>query len=734
MPNDDNAISPHEPLALVLEDCAGRLPELLPRLSSVIKDREEDFLGLGATVFGINSKAGKFSSTATKMASSVGEGTLQAAISELHAQTGEARTVFASVSSAEQLQGMNEVLDLIGGLDQAMYHFTPMVRTLKILEVTTRIESARLGSAGSGFTTLADDVKALGNIIADHIDKIGMHSSQLTGLVSSALERSRTQIQAQELVVEDMFARLFSGIADLETMRAGTEALVDELATGSRRVSESMGHVIASVQFHDITRQQVEHVEEILQQALDEIRKRPAEEPPYGLGAWVRDVFRLQAPQLSQAEEMFRNAVEEFISSLGSIAANIDGLRNRITAVAYSDNAGGASILDTIHRDIGKVMQAMRTTSEHVAETSRTLSGMADTISTVSSFVHGIEDIGAEIELIALNARVKAVHTGELGRTLAVIAMEIQSLSVDARTRTGKVAEILTHISSLADRLAALAKSSDVAELVGGIQGRFETVLEHLAGLDDELASNIDELSGQGRDLVTQIRDLTSSIRFHKLVSAQLRELEENVTSLQTGFTPFSKELDAARQPEKLKAQLSRYTMDSERLVHLAVLGGHAEESSGGTDLFGDDDVELFGDDNVELFGDDNIELFDAPDSAGGPGSQEDGLGDNVELFGDDNVELFDTPSPADGSGNSDDGFGDNVELFGDEDTNPAAAPQPAETQAELGDNVELFGDNVELFDATEESSRPVPPSGDEAGAGEDRDADEDFGDNVELF
>ena len=32
--------------------------------------------------------------------------------------------------------------------------------------------------------------------------------------------------------------------------------------------------------------------------------------------------------------------------------------------------------------------------------------------------------------------RVKAAHTGDQGRTLGVIAMEIQNLSVDARNRT----------------------------------------------------------------------------------------------------------------------------------------------------------------------------------------------------------------------------------------------------------------------------------------------------------
>ncbi len=634
MPQDDNAQSLHG-LKSVMEVCASSLPLLLPRLASVIKDREDDFLGLGSKIFSINSQANTFSGAASAMASSVGEGALHAAIGELQTRADEAKAVFSSVSSTDQLQGMAEVLGLIRELDQAMAQFSTMVQTLKVLEITTRIESARLGSAGAGFTTLADDVRALSTIIDEHAEKIREHSHLLMNQVASASERGKKQISSQTRFVENMFSELFDGIAELESMRAHSAGLVQALAKGSREVTENMGQVIASVQFHDITRQQVEHVEEILEQAVSEIATRGDDET--GLGAWVRDVLRLQAPQLRQAQEMFSGAVDELIGNLASIARSIHELRSKITAVAYADQKGGASILDSIRHNIGDVMNAMQTTSTHISETSKTMSHMAETISTVSTFVRGIEDIGAEIELIALNARVKAAHTGDQGRTLGVIAMEIQNLSVDARTRTGRVAGILTRISSVADRLSVMARTSDVSGLVGGIESRFETVLGNLAVLDADLGRDITHLSGLSTELITQINNLTSSIHFHDLVSGQLLDLEKEITVLAEKFAPFATELETARQPEKLREQLSRYTMDSERLVHLSVLGHHADAHAGGeVDLFGDNDVELFGDDNVELFGDDNVELFDAPPIAAGPGKPdepEDDLGDNVELF-----------------------------------------------------------------------------------------------------
>lgn len=652
MPQDDTA-PPLSGLGSAMQECANDLPLLLPRLASVIKDREDDFLGLGATVFGINSQSNTFSSTASAMASSVGEGALQTAIGELQARAAEARAVFSSVSSTEQLEGMVEVLGLIRSLNQAMAQFFTLVQSLKVLEITTRIESARLGSAGSGFTTLADDVRALGKTIDDHTEKIREHSTLLMNQVSVAGERGKMQVASRKRIVEDMFTQLFTGISELEFMRAESAGLVQDLASGSRQVTESMGQVIASVQFHDITRQQVEHVEEILHQAALELSQADKENVDAGLAAWVRDVLRLQAPQLRQAQEMFSGAVDELIGNLDSIGHGIEGLHGKITAVAYADTKGGGSILDAIRHLIAEVMNAMRDTSTQISETSKTMSHMAETISTVSTFVRGIEDIGAEIELIALNARVKAAHTGEQGRTLGVIAMEIQNLSLSARTRTATVAEILNQISVVADRLSSLARSSDVSEMAGALQGRFETVLSQLSGLDAELERDIRQLSGLGTGLVSQISALTSSIHFHELVAEQLLTLEKEIKVLEDRFGPFQALLDSAGQPEKLREQLSRYTMDSERLVHLSVLGHHHGDVQGGgdVDLFDDGDVELFGDDNVELFGD-----------------------DNVELFGDDNVELFDDQPAASKAG-----------------TPPGSGKKRPESEEDLGDNVELF-------------------------------------------
>lgn len=70
------------------------------------------------------------------------------------------------------------------------------------------------------------------------------------------------------------------------------------------------------------------------------------------------------------------------------------------------------------------------------------------TIAEMGNFVVDIEDVGAEIKLIALNASIKAARTGEQGRALGVLAMAIQRLSSEAREQTQAVSDALRETSA----------------------------------------------------------------------------------------------------------------------------------------------------------------------------------------------------------------------------------------------------------------------------------------------
>lgn len=610
--------APFQNLRPILEHSSTALGPLLPRLAGVIKDREEDFLRLGSQVFHLNSLVGRFSDSAADLASAIGGQTLHVSITELRAQAEHIREAFGAFTMTEHLEDMDRAVAWIHDLGQGMREFDRLVRTLKMLGVTTRIESARLGSAGSGFSTLADDVDSLAAKIVQHAAKIRDHCQHLLVQVKTAREQTTQNMQDQAQTVEVMFSRLFANIVELEAMRERSVALVDSVALGSNEVARDMGQIVASVQFHDITRQQVEHVEEILRQIVTETCTPPDDDSTEaGLAAWTRDALRLQGPQLAQAREMFNNAVQELIARLLGISHHIRTLNKHMTGVAYSGEHHGQSVLNTIRQDIGQVVQTMHQAGEHAAATGQIMNDVAQTIAQVGEFIADIEDVGSEIELIALNASVKAAHTGEQGLALGVLAVAIQHLSGDAGRHTQNVTEKLTTLSATAGHLSRLAQDTNIETLLDKEKTKFFKIFDNLDQLDEGLRSGLADLSNQGTALSTDLDQLASSIDFHHLVAKELNDLKDHVTALAAWFEPHAALLETAEQPKRLQEQLQRYTMESQRLVHLSVLGREHSD----TPATSQDDVELF---------DDGVELFDASPT---DEARDDDYGDNVELF-----------------------------------------------------------------------------------------------------
>jgi hypothetical protein len=368
-------------------------------------------------------------------------------------------------------------------------------------------------------------------------------------------------------------------------------------------------------------------------------------------------------------------------------------------------------------------------------EISVLMSTVAETIKEMSIFLSGIEEVGAEIELISLNASVKAAHTGEDGKALGVLAQSIQRLSMDAMDQTKRVSEVLLKITECSKRLeensSEYVAGKDLEELVV----RQESTTVSLRALNERVDNLFAEVSRESRELGQDILQVADGTRIQEKVCADLDMVSGQVDDLIRQALEAVPDMDEAGRSERLKELLGRYTMEAERMVHLA----ESSELPAAIEIAQENEAELFDggadedasdeDDGVELFDDvdddGGVELFDTGDAGEEIATSEDGGG--VELFdeadADSGVELFDTAGSEE-TVSLEDGGG--VELF---DGAPRAAEGDAEGQAA----------DLTAMSGPEESHGQEPARREVSGMGtssdEDQDEKEQKGwDNVELF
>ncbi|GFM38392.1 methyl-accepting chemotaxis protein [Desulfovibrio psychrotolerans] len=565
------------------------------RLGRIIASREDDFLALGADLHALSDRVELLAQKGGELIETTSGAILHNSIAQLADKMVAMRSLCATGDGSD-LAEISKVRAALAELVRLLESYGRIVRTLQMLGISTRIESARLGTDGKGFTTLADDVEKLGLKIVEYSASIRGFAERLEQLSLVAHDRITTMQSMQTECSVTLFDRVQGNLERLRAHSEKTVAASRELSAIVQAVHDHTGEIVSSVQFHDIVRQQVEHVEEALDESARFVKAERGRHPEQDVAQWLSAVNTVQASQLDNARQSFSRAVQGLRTGLNALGGQVDGVHHVLASVSTGET--GESPLATIGGTVREIAERFGELARQGESMGNVMMDVANTVSDMTAYLDKIEEVGAEIELIALNASIKAAHTGDMGKALGVLATSIQRLSQDAAEQTSGIAANLTAVDAsamlLREHAATYLDTSRAEAVVTELSGLM-TELRSVQGRADGLIETVDR---EASDLSHETASLAQSIRVDEDVCAALAEAQESLEHLVSGLP---QQTGSVVLPPALQALLDRYTMESERHIHRTLLGrgGH------GTSAHAGDDVELFDDslgDNVELF------------------------------------------------------------------------------------------------------------------------------------
>ena len=140
-----------------------------------------------------------------------------------------------------------------------------------LLALNAAIEAARAGEAGRGFAVVADEVRKLSGETELAVSKISQGIASVAKSIETQFEDklSHSNLDKEKVMLGEFSTQLHELGSSYEAlMRHETETLT-EVQSSSQQLAGMFLEAQASVQFQDVTRQQIEQVMKALQQ-LDE--------------------------------------------------------------------------------------------------------------------------------------------------------------------------------------------------------------------------------------------------------------------------------------------------------------------------------------------------------------------------------------------------------------------------------------------------------------------------------
>nr|WP_211159536.1 methyl-accepting chemotaxis protein [Aromatoleum buckelii] len=235
-------------------------------LGSAVRQTEEAAVDIGsrlATIDDVVTRLKRFvDSRVAESASLAREAESQAGRNR--ALIGELETfIHANMAEAERdILRVTEIIDKAKNLQIFVELIREVAGQTNLLALNAAIEAARAGEAGRGFAVVADEVRKLSNETEVAVRKISAGIDDMARTIDNQFKDKLARERAHE---QKATLELFT--AHLEKFGERYQALIqrekdtlDTIDDGSRKLAEMFIEALASVQFQDVTRQQIEQV------------------------------------------------------------------------------------------------------------------------------------------------------------------------------------------------------------------------------------------------------------------------------------------------------------------------------------------------------------------------------------------------------------------------------------------------------------------------------------------
>lgn len=589
------------------KDHFGRLKKMLETLQS---GSEEKFLHIGSCLQEFAASSKKLTEMTEAISRLTSGKEINDAITGLREQLTIMSQYFGKENGASNgsMEKLHRIMGATHWLETTCDDFSRLTRMLRFLSISIRIENARLSQKNtSGFHDVSDDVKMLANDIDIKSGNVMENSKSLTITVQRSIAKTRELTDIQKNTAINLLEEAQVSLASLVGLKEKSSDVSSRIARRSSEIYKNIGNTVASLQFHDITRQQLEHVRDImgnlherLEKAVEDHEQMTHDQDADFVG-WMGKVCELQFSQLHNIKKELEAAVCSVIGNLRGISRNATDMTSDIRELSGNNNHSDNSLLSKIETGIVSAIHALKNNEKVETEISSYVNGA---VHEMAEFIKEIEEIGAKIKLIALNAQVRAVCAGEEGRTFEVLAGEIQRLSSDTRNQTADVLEKLESIivGGESQRLCADSLSVKSGKTHDNMVNTLERMLNSLNKVNEEFNLLLHQINERGHTLGAEIAKLTEQIVFHEEMVRTLNEMANGLNEVATVVREQFPEYAMYKNADKLESLASFYTTEGERNVHMAVTGIAVvnEGTEANTPEIKKDENDMG--DNIELF------------------------------------------------------------------------------------------------------------------------------------
>lgn len=452
----------------------------------------------------------------------------------------------------------------------------------KVVRFNIRIQCSSILVSESMFKSVTEDIDSLSRKLHAITAQV-KHELTASGKKLADLEQSVSGnlvlLQANVTEAEKSVQHI---LQDIKQLMHGAAVMIDEARSRSERISHQVEDVVVSIQFHDSMSQRVDHIIRALDDVCSLSNDANENVSPQHLGsAWlILDLQHRQLVQIIDEIGAVKKSISESFRIIEEEISGLDAIQNREQFEAIGPQqflcSRFNSLKDALVRlsqllsESGSMLEKMRSSARETEEVTIRLREM----------MQEIQEVREDTRLQAVNTIIMASNLGQKGRTIQVLAKEINNLSDQTGVVAGDAKKMQSAINAKVDEL--LQHSNEVNDTAD--PGEVNSIEQNISESCSNVEHKVDEVSKGIRNAGKNIDSIRSGLVFLDDLQERLSTITGKVDSIKERLSSWRN--DASINSAEVEKLVERYTMDRERAVHSFEQFGGAREEQDDEDIF----------------------------------------------------------------------------------------------------------------------------------------------------
>ncbi|MBN2843534.1 MAG: hypothetical protein JXM68_10610 [Sedimentisphaerales bacterium] len=473
---------------------------------------------------------------------------------------------------------------------------------LRIIRTNISMESVRTDRSRELFSSLADEIQKLS-------EKINQISTSMAGDLNLAQQNQRkaeTEIREELGNIGQLHiqagTRINSATEQAKTLMELSGNWLERIAKNFQTIARNISQVIISMQFHDIFRQQLEHVIE----ALQDIQARTSQDKKNKTDlAYAYSIAQLQIAQIEHVCQEVGSAGESIRVAFSNIKNELAKIDMHEACSRGDNNVGQSNVFNTLINELGQFNNFINEASALNLQARQAIDMVKQTTMALTTYIREIRTISRELSFKALNAIVLTERLGSEGKSLAVLTEEVYSCAGRAQKLGDEVTTVLGEITDLSSKLSTDEQDNQLNDSISQLHQATARMDSEYSNFESDLQDTTNSIS----EIDSKTQAIIHYVEFIDEIHSKLREQKDRLEQCLQHLAPYASYTDT-HTSKKINELHNSYTMEQERAIHNKALNLPDRDNTNAVKDNVPEAVTAGAASNTGNEFDDNIELF----------------------------------------------------------------------------------------------------------------------------